>query len=150
MKCPYCKNIGSKVVDSRIVDDGLSIRRRRICFSCDERFTTYERYDGLPLMVIKRDKRREPFDRQKLASGIQKALNKRELSPESTDALIDNIERRVRDISGAEIKSKDIGTMVVEELKNLDEVAYLRFVSVFKEFSKASSFVKEVEALKND
>ena len=150
MKCPYCKNIGSKVVDSRLVDDGLSIRRRRLCFSCSERFTTYERYDGLPLMVIKRDKRREPFDRQKLASGIQKACNKRELLQESVDALIDNVERKVRDAAGAEIKSKDIGSMVVEELKNLDEVAYVRFVSVFKEFSTASSFVTEVEALKND
>ncbi len=109
------------------MDDGLSIRRRRLCFSCSERFTTYERYDGLPLMVIKRDKRREPFDRQKLASGIQKACNKRELQPEALDALIDNVERKVRDFAGAEIKSKDIGSMVIEELKNLDEVAYVRF-----------------------
>lgn len=148
MKCPYCKNIGSKVVDSRLVDNGLSIRRRRLCLSCSERFTTYERYDGLPLMVIKRDKRREPFDRQKLASGIHKSCNKREIPPEDVEILIDNIEKKVRDISGAEIKSKDIGSMVIEELKSLDEVAYVRFVSVFKEFSEASSFVKEVEALK--
>ena len=150
MKCPFCKNIGSRVVDSRLVDEGSSVRRRRACLSCNERFTTYERFDGVPLMVVKSDNRREPFDRKKLAKGIYQACNKRKISSNEIEALLDSVERKIREISNTEIKSENIGKFVVEELRKLDKVAYVRFVSVFKEFEEASSFIDEVEALKKE
>jgi len=147
VKCPFCKNIGSKVVDSRLIEKGDGIRRRRECLSCKKRFTTYERYDGLPLMVIKKDKRREPFDRIKVTNGILRACNKRKISRPTIDNIVEEVEKEIGNHSGSEIKSSEIGKQIAEKLKQLDEVAYVRFASVFKGFSDASSFIKEVKEL---
>lgn len=149
MLCPRCKSLESRVVDSRLVEEGACIRRRRVCQSCSWRFTTYERYDGLPLMVIKKDKRREPFDRKKLKLGIIKACNKRRIQPETIEKMVDTIEERIRKVSTSEISSDQVGYFVLEQLRNVDEVAYIRFISVFREFNEASSFIKQAQELES-
>ena len=147
MLCPHCKHTESKVVDSRLVEAGTCIRRRRECLGCRYRFTTYERYDGMPLMVIKKDRRREPFDRRKLEQGISRAFNKRKVGRDAIQNLVDSIEKSIRESSISEIETDKIGQYVVEKLRQVDEVAYMRFVSVYKEFDEVSSFVEEAREL---
>ncbi|GBF33262.1 ribonucleotide reductase transcriptional regulator NrdR [Desulfocucumis palustris] len=147
MKCPFCGFGDTKVLDSRPAGDGSSIRRRRECVKCAKRFTTYERLDELPLMVVKKDGRREMFDRPKLLSGIAKACQKRPISMDHLDAAVNRIERRLKDTAETEVNSRDIGELVMELLRGLDEVAYVRFASVYREFHDARSFVKEIEKL---
>lgn len=147
MLCPHCKHTESKVVDSRLVEAGSCIRRRRECLGCHYRFTTYERYDGMPLMVIKKDRRREPFDRRKLEQGIARAFNKRKVGRDAIQNLVDSIEKSIRESSISEIETDKIGQYVVEKLRQVDEVAYMRFVSVYKEFDEVSSFIEEAREL---
>ncbi len=147
MKCPFCGFSDTKVLDSRPAGDGSSIRRRRECAKCSRRFTTYERLDELPLMVVKKDGRRELFDRQKLLSGFAKACQKRPISVDEMDAAASKIERRLRETTETEVDSRDIGELVMELLRGLDEVAYVRFASVYREFHDARSFVREIEKL---
>ena len=147
MKCPNCESNDDRVVDSRPSDDGSSIRRRRECLTCGTRFTTYEKIDTVPLMVIKKDKRREPFDSVKLRGGILKACEKRPISLASIDALVRDIEMQAYG-ADQEITSQQIGEMAMDGLKELDEVAYLRFASVYRSFESAADFEREIEALR--
>ena len=145
MKCPYCANIEDKVIDSRMSGEGLSIRRRRECLKCAKRFTTYEYVEKAPLMVVKRDGTRKKFDREKIKTGIMKACEKRPVSMDKIDELVDIVERKIQKKADKEVKSTDIGNMVMEELYNLDEVAYVRFASVYRRFKDISHFRKELE-----
>lgn len=147
MKCPFCKEMESKVMDSRMVEDGMAIRRRRKCQSCYKRFTTYERYNGIPLTVIKKDKKCEPFDREKVKMGILKACNKRDISDETICKIVESVEEEIKKISNTEIPTKVVGTIIMEKLKRIDNVSYVRFASVFKEFKDTSSFIKEITEL---
>jgi len=138
------------VLDSRPTVEGDSIRRRRECGGCGKRFTTYEKVDGLPLVVVKKDGRRETFDRQKLMLGLIKACQKRPVSTEKLQAIVDTIELELRNLMSPEVKSEYIGELVMKELRGLDEVAYVRFASVYREFRDAESFMQELtELLKN-
>jgi transcriptional repressor NrdR len=146
MDCPYCQNNETKVTDSR--DTGaLSIRRRRECLKCGKRFTTYEHIELQPLYVIKKDGRRENFDRNKIKSGITKALEKRPVSHEEIEQILDLIEEKIRKLGNEEIETSQIGEFVMDELKNVDHVAYIRFASVYRSFADLSSFEKEVKNL---
>ena len=146
MECPYCRNIETKVTDSR--DTGaLSIRRRRECLKCGKRFTTYEHIEKTQLYVIKKDGRRKKFDRNKIKNGITKALEKRPVSHEEIETIVDSIEEKLRRLGNEEIETSEIGEYVMEELKNIDHVAYIRFASVYRSFTDASSFEKEVKNL---
>ena len=145
MNCPYCGYYGSKVIDSREVNDG--IRRRRQCLSCGSRFTTYERLQRASLFVIKKDERREEFDRIKLLTGIRKACEKRPLPTGTVDKLADDIEAELYHLSKAEIPSAVIGDMVMERLKSLDYIAYIRFASVYREFTDITALKQEVDTL---
>ena len=145
MKCPYCANIEDKVIDSRMSGEGLSIRRRRECLKCAKRFTTYEYVEKAPLMVVKRDGTRKKFDREKIKTGIMKACEKRPVSMDKIDELVDIVERKIQKKADKEVKSTDIGNMVMEELYDLDEVAYVRFASVYRRFKDISHFRKELE-----
>lgn len=145
MNCPYCGHYDSKVTDSRDVDDG--IRRRRQCLSCGARFTTYERLQPASLFVIKKDERREEFDRNKLLSGIRKACEKRPLPTGAIDKLVDDIEAELYRLGKAEVPSDIIGDMVIERLKKLDQVAYIRFASVYREFADITALKQEVDTL---
>lgn len=147
MKCPYCQHRDSRVVDSRTSDDNGTVRRRRECSECQRRFTTYERVGEVRLFVVKKDGRREPFDRAKLVTGMAKACEKRPVAPESIEQAADAIEREVRDELMEEVSASRIGLLVMERLREMDSVAYVRFASVYKEFRDAHSFVKEVEGL---
>ena len=146
MECPYCHNIETKVTDSR--DTGaLSIRRRRECLKCGKRFTTYEYIEMQPIYVIKKDGRREKFERQKIRHGIEKACEKRPVSQEKIEELIEKIEERTRRSGKEEIESKQIGEYVMEALKETDHVAYIRFASVYRSFADISSFEEEIKNL---
>jgi transcriptional repressor NrdR len=146
MECPYCHNIETKVTDSR--DTGaLSIRRRRECLKCGKRFTTYEHIEMQPIYVIKKDGRREKFERQKIRHGIEKACEKRPVSQEKIEELIEKIEERTRRSGKEEIESKQIGEYVMEALKETDHVAYIRFASVYRSFADISSFEEEIKNL---
>ncbi|MFH0772430.1 MAG: transcriptional regulator NrdR [Candidatus Omnitrophota bacterium] len=147
MKCPFCGNIEDKVVDSRASAEGDTIRRRRECLKCHKRFTTYERLEEIPLMVIKKDGRREPFDRKKLLAGILKACEKRPVATERIEAMIDEIERSLQKNYEREVSSSRIGELVMKELHNLDEVAYVRFASVYRQFKDINHFMKELSGL---
>ena len=147
MKCAYCGCTQSRVVDSRQSEDGFYIRRRRECESCARRFTTYERIDLVPLMVIKKDQTREAFDVEKLRSGIAKACEKRPVSIKEVDALARDIERKLNNQPDSEITSKAIGELVMDGLKNLDEVAYVRFASVYRQFRDIQTFRDELNKL---
>ena len=147
MRCPYCNNEGTKVVDKRSSDD-KTFRRRRECEKCQKRFTTYERIEIVPLTIIKRDGRREDFDRSKIRIGMMKACEKRPINQEKIENIVDEIENELRNMDTIEIKSKIIGDMVSERLKSLDEVAYIRFASVYKKFKDIESFEKELKELK--
>jgi transcriptional repressor NrdR len=146
MECPYCHHIETKVTDSR--DTGvLSIRRRRECLKCGKRFTTYEHIELQPIYVIKKDGRREKFERQKIRHGIEKALEKRPVSHEKIDELVEKIEERIRRSGKEEIESKQIGEYVMDALKETDHVAYIRFASVYRSFADVSSFEEEIKSL---
>ncbi len=147
MKCPYCGYNDTKVLDSRAVNEGRSIRRRRECLSCGRRFTTKEYVEESPLMVIKRDGRREIFDREKVRHGIQLACNKRPISTEMIENLVDRIESQLRDEYPMEVPAQDIGERVMQALRDLDEIAYVRFASVYRKFQDIEEFIHELREL---
>src|SRR4030065_1230672 len=132
MKCPYCQNIDMKVIETRISDSNGSIRRRRMCEKCSNRFTTFERIENTPIAVIKKDNTRQPFDRNKILSGLIRACIKRNISTTVLEKIVDEIENEISNMSSNEIQSKEIGNLVLKRLKNLDKVAYIRFASVYK------------------
>jgi transcriptional repressor NrdR len=148
VKCPYCTNPDTKVVDSRLTDSNDSVRRRRECEKCEKRFTTYERIDIKPIAIIKKDNTREPFDRNKLMSGLIRACIKRNISAETLDLLVDDIENEIHNLPGSEISSKDLGNLVLKRLRDLDKVAYIRFASVYKQFNSVRQFTNELTKLK--
>ena len=150
MKCPFCGRPDSRVIDSRTTDEGTVIRRRRLCPGCGRRFTTYERADAVPLMVVKKDGRREPFSRQKVLAGILKACEKRPIPMSRIEELVDRVERTIRTRAEPEVSSALIGELVMAELRRLDPVAYVRFASVYREFKDVSGFVREVQGLLAD
>ena len=150
MKCPFCHQDDDKVIDTASTDGGAIIRRRRQCLVCDRRFTTYERVEQHPLKVIKKDNRRVPFDREQIRSGLEKACEKRPVSAEEIDALVSEEEAEVHQSYDREVPSHAIGGFVIERLKRLDQVAYVRFASVYREFKDASDFVDEVGPLLDD
>ena len=145
MKCPYCGLDNTRVVDSRPADDNSSIRRRRVCDSCGKRFTTYEKVETIPLVVIKKDRTREQFDRSKIEAGIMRACYKRAIPVQKISEAIDSIEAEVFNREVREIESKDIGEMVMNRLKDLDAVAYVRFASVYREFKDVNTFMDELK-----
>ena len=147
MKCPFCGHYDTGVIESRHLENELVIRRRRICKKCNKRFTTYERIDLIPLMVIKKDGRREPFSREKITNGIIKACEKRPISMETINNLVSNIEETIKSEEVNEIKSNLIGELVISRLGDLDEVAYVRFASVYRQFKDLSSFIKEIRKI---
>ncbi|MDL2257624.1 transcriptional regulator NrdR [Eubacteriales bacterium OttesenSCG-928-K08] len=147
MKCRYCASTDSKVIDSRPTDDGSSIRRRRECNGCGRRFTTYEKIEELPIMVIKKDGRRESFDSEKISAGLRNACEKRPISASEQDELVDSVVREVFNSLESEIPSSTIGEMVITRLKELDEVAYVRFASVYRQFKDINTFMQELELL---
>lgn len=147
MKCPFCAHPDDKVVDSRTIRDGELIRRRRECLSCTKRFTTYERIEEIPLMVAKKDGRREPFDRSKIVIGVLKACEKRPVAVDQIEELVDRIEKSINSSMEKEVSSETIGAMVMEELRSLDEVAYVRFASVYRQFKDIDEFMDVVKTL---
>ena len=147
MKCPFCNFADTKVIDSRAQDDNSVIRRRRVCEKCGKRFTTYERVDMIPITVIKRDGTREIFDKAKLQNGIMKSCNKRPVTAQQIQKLVDDIEYTLAGSGEREVESKQLGNMVIERLKDLDEVAYVRFASVYRQFKDINSFIDELEKM---
>ena len=148
MRCPFCKQPDSRVIDSRAADDGTTIRRRRECSKCGRRFTTYEVVERLPLMVVKRDNRREPFSRDKLLTGIIRSCDKRDISMEQITNFVAEIEHEIRNRTEPEVPSEKIGEIVMERLKDFDEVAYIRFASVYRKFDDITNFIEELETLR--
>jgi transcriptional repressor NrdR len=149
MKCPYCGHLGDKVVDSRESREGEVIRRRRECLECGKRFTSYERIDEIPYMVVKKDGTRERFDRQKLIHGLLKACEKRPVSVAQLEAIADSVETTLQERPEREIATADVGAFVMEELKKLDKVAYVRFASVYRHFRDIGEFMSELKDLLN-
>ncbi len=147
MKCPYCNNLDTKVIDSRPTEDGHAIRRRRGCDVCNRRFTTYEKIEETILTVVKSGNRREEFDRSKILRGIVRACEKRPVSMETMEGMVDNIERNINNLMIKEVESKYIGEQVMEQLKAVDEVAYIRFASVYRQFTDVNTFIAEIENL---
>ncbi|MCA9400999.1 MAG: transcriptional repressor NrdR [Candidatus Omnitrophica bacterium] len=147
MKCPACGYKETKVIDSRLSGDGNSIRRRRECLKCEKRFTTYEYIEQVPLMVVKTDGRRQPFDRKKLISGLVKACEKRPVSVDTLEAMTDEIERYIQKRYDREVTSKDLGELIMNKLVHIDEVAYVRFASVYRQFRDVSQFQSELEKM---
>ncbi len=150
MRCPYCGHDDSKVIDSRPTDEGVAIRRRRECIKCAQRFTTYEKVESLPIVVIKKDKTRELFNREKLLAGLTRACEKRPVETNALDKLVDKIESDLQNTLKREISTKEIGEKVMEGLKDIDEVAYVRFASVYRQFKDVSTFIAEVNKLLTD
>ena len=148
MRCPFCGNMEDRVVDSRESREGEVIRRRRECTRCDRRFTSYEKIESLPFIVVKRDERREPFDRDKLMRGLQVACRKRPVSQDALERVADSVEAAMNDTGEREISSQRIGSMVMAQLRDLDPVAYVRFASVYRNFEDVDAFVKELHQLK--
>ncbi|NQV04090.1 MAG: transcriptional repressor NrdR [Candidatus Omnitrophica bacterium] len=149
MKCPFCGHKEDKVIDSRSSEEGRSIRRRRECLNCKRRFTTYENIEETSLMVIKKDGRREPFDRKKILAGIQKACEKRPISMQEIESLADKIEHTLQSKFEKEADASQIGELLMELLYDLDEVAYVRFASVYRQFKDINQFMKELKGLLN-
>lgn len=145
MKCPFCGYGDSKVLDTRPTDEGNTIRRRRECLNCQKRFTTYEKIEQSPIMVIKKDGNRQAFDREKIIRGMIKSCEKRPVSAADIEEAVNNIEKKIENSMKKEISSFEVGEMVMEELKDLDEVSYVRFASVYREFKDLQSFVDELE-----
>ena len=147
MKCPFCAEIDNKVIDSRLSKDGNVIRRRRECLVCSRRFTTYEHIEEIPIMIIKKDGRREVFSREKLRSGLQKACQKRSISMNVIEEFVDELERDLRETGEKEIPSHILGERVMAKLHEIDDVAYVRFASVYREFKDVNDFVSELKSL---
>ncbi len=147
MRCPFCNAKEDKVVDSRTTKDGKAIRRRRECLECGKRFTTYEHIEDIALMVVKKDGRREPFDSRKIKAGILKACEKRPIGMEQVDRLIDEVEHTLMGSMDREVSSEKVGALVMKKLRNLDEVAYVRFASVYKQFRDVNEFMEELRGL---
>lgn len=147
MKCPFCESPDTKVIDSRPTEEGHAIRRRRGCDKCGKRFTTYEKVEETILMVAKKDLRREVFDRSKVLNGIVKACEKRPVTMTQMEAMVDEIEKTLNNLMEKEVDSNYIGELVMEELKKVDEVAYVRFASVYRQFTDVNTFIKEIEKL---
>jgi len=149
MKCPFCGHDEDRVIDSRPAEDGAAIRRRRECIGCGARFTTYEKIETLPLLVVKKDGTREPFNRDKLLNGLLKACEKRPVSNEQLMELLTFVEGQVQNAFNREISSRDIGELVMKKLKEIDEVAYVRFASVYRQFKDVNSFLEELNEMLN-
>lgn len=147
MRCPFCSNTDSKVIDSRLSRDDNVIRRRRECESCERRFTTYERIEEMLPLVVKKDGRREPYDRKKILIGVQKACEKRPVSVETIDQVVEKIEKRLQEAGDKEIPSTKIGERIMSELHDLDQVAYVRFASVYRSFKDLNEFMTELKEL---
>jgi transcriptional repressor NrdR len=147
MKCPFCNHLEDKVVDSRETKEGDTIRRRRECLSCERRFTTYERIDEVPYMVIKKDGRREKFERQKVLGGLLKACEKRPVSMAKLSELVNRVESRVSDSPDREISTTEVGEFLMEGLRELDKIAYVRFASVYRDFQDEEAFFNELKNL---
>ena len=147
MKCPYCREIDNKVVDSRMTKEGHAVRRRRECLACKHRFTTYERVEELPLVLIKKDGRRETFDRGKVLAGMQKACQKRNISMNTLEEFVDELERELQEMGEKEIPSSVVGGRIMTKLHELDDVAYVRFASVYREFKDVNDFMAELKDL---
>lgn len=150
MKCPYCSYDESKVIDSRPTDEGERIRRRRECLGCGKRFTTYEIIETVPVVVIKRDKSREPFDRNKLLNGLLRACEKRPVSMDTLEKVVDDIETNLQNSLDREVPSSLIGTLALEKLRDIDEVAYVRFASVYRQFQDIHSFMEELSRFQTE
>ncbi len=148
MKCPYCSNLDTRVIDSRLTDSNDSVRRRRLCEKCGKRFTTYEKFENQPIAVIKKDNTRQPFDRNKILSGLIRACIKRDISTAVLDEIVDDIETEIKNMPSNEISSKEIGNLALKRLKDLDKVAYIRFASVYKQFDDIKQFTNELSKLK--
>ncbi|MCI8446837.1 MAG: transcriptional repressor NrdR [Eubacterium sp.] len=147
MKCPFCSSDNTRVIDSRPADDNNSIRRRRLCDACQKRFTTYEKVETIPLIVIKKDNNREQYDRAKIEAGILRACHKRPISVKEIDKLIDEIETEIFNLEEKEIPSTVIGEIVMDKLKDLEAVAYVRFASVYREFKDINTFMDELKKI---
>lgn len=147
MKCPFCGNLNTRVVDSRPGKIDLEVRRRRECPECSQRFTTYERVEQIPIMIVKKDNRREEFNREKVLTGIKKACEKRAISINQIEDIVDDIERNLREINDREISSKFVGEKVIEALKQIDDVAYVRFASVYRDFKDVADFIQELKGM---
>ena len=147
MFCLFCKNNDTEVIETRLSEDGTTIRRRRRCPKCDKRFTTYERIEELPILVIKKDRRREKFDREKLRGGIIKSCGKTTVSAEQIEKIVGLVEDEIKQQPKTEIESKAIGNLVAQQLKKIDKIAYIRFASVFRQFEEVEDFQKEIKKL---
>ncbi len=147
MKCPFCNQENTRVVDSRPADENSSIRRRRMCDACGKRFTTYEKVDTIPLVVIKKDQNREQYDRRKIEDGVMRACYKRPIPIQKIKEMIDAIEMEIFNLEEKEIASKEIGEIVMDKLKDLDAVAYVRFASVYREFKDVNTFMNELKKI---
>ena len=147
MKCPFCGKENTRVIDSRPADDGYSIRRRRQCDVCTKRFTTYEKVEAIPLVVIKKDNNRESYDRAKIEAGVYRSCHKRPISVDQINALVDEIENTIFNMEEKEIPSSMIGQLVMEKLRDLDPVAYVRFASVYREFKDVNTFMSEIKKI---
>ena len=147
MKCPFCGKENTRVIDSRPADDSSSIRRRRQCDECSKRFTTYEKVETIPLVVIKKDNNREPYDRSKIEAGVFRSCHKRPISVDQINALVDEVENAIFNLEEKEIPSYKIGEIVMDKLKNLDPVAYVRFASVYREFKDVNTFMNELKKI---
>jgi transcriptional repressor NrdR len=147
MKCPFCGENNDRVVDSRAMSEGAAIRRRRECISCQKRFTTYERVEDIPIMVIKRDRRREGYDRAKIAGGIRKACQKRPISEDQIEKITNEVELQIHQMMEKEIESTVIGRLVMEKLHSLDQVAYVRFASVYRKFRDVDQFIDDLKEM---
>lgn len=147
MKCPFCGNENTRVIDSRPADDGDSIRRRRQCDECSKRFTTYEKVETIPLVVIKKDNNREPYDRSKIEAGVFRSCHKRPISVTQINSLVDEVETTIFNLEEKEVPSSTIGEIVMNKLRDLDPVAYVRFASVYREFKDVNTFMSEIEKI---
>ena len=150
MKCPYCEFLDSKVIDSRPTDEGQAIRRRRECISCGKRFTTYEKFEEIPIMVVKKDGNRQSYNRNKLLNGIIKSCEKRPVSISTIEKIVDDIEKKLSNSLEKEVTSIEIGEMVMSKLKDVDEVSYVRFASVYRQFKDLNTFMEELKKILNE
>ena len=150
MKCPFCSHENTRVIDSRPAEDNNSIRRRRVCDECGKRFTTYEKIETIPLIIIKKDNNREAYDRAKIEAGVLRACHKRPVSAQQITTLVDEVENEIFDREEREIPSGTIGELVMNKLKDLDAVAYVRFASVYREFKDVNTFMDELKSVLND
>ena len=147
MKCPFCGDDNTRVIDSRPADDNEAIRRRRQCDECGKRFTSYEKVETIPLIVIKKDKNRETYDRSKIESGVVRSCHKRPVSVDQIEACVDEIENKIFNLGVREIESEKIGEIVMDQIRDLDQVAYVRFASVYRQFKDADTFMSELKKL---